>query len=162
MSEATKLKNPRNKTKPSIQLEVRKKKPKTTSEFLDYAKEAEELFQLFNGTVDDTSNANTQASQYQPLPSLVPNLAASTHQSFTCPKTNFSSTYYQNPNRRYYLNNSYGNNNSNPTTNTSSQSQLFRNKYQINSKTSCINRYQPPSDHNNNSRLQQQTLQNNS
>jgi hypothetical protein len=46
MSEATKLKNLLNKTKPSIQYEVRKKKPTTTSEFLKYAKEVEELFEL--------------------------------------------------------------------------------------------------------------------
>ncbi|CAF5223737.1 unnamed protein product, partial [Rotaria magnacalcarata] len=46
MSESTKLKNLLNKVKPSIQLEVRKKKPKTTAEFLEYATEIEELLQL--------------------------------------------------------------------------------------------------------------------
>ena len=40
MSESTKLKNLLNKMKPTIQLEVHKKKPKTTTEFLAYAVEA--------------------------------------------------------------------------------------------------------------------------
>ena len=162
MSEATKLKNLLNKTKPSIQLEVRKKKPTTTSEFLEYAKEAEELFQLSSSTSDETSNANAKPTQYQQIPSLVPNLSTSTHQSFGYPKANFSSTYYPNPNRGYYSNNSHRNNNSYSSMNTYSQPQSFRNKPQMNNKTSYTNRYQPSSDYNNNSRSQQATFRNNS
>jgi hypothetical protein len=62
MSEATKLKNLLNKAKPSIQFEVRKKKPTTTAEFLEYAKDIEELFQLSNVTTNDIKNKNSQNS----------------------------------------------------------------------------------------------------
>ncbi|CAF4153636.1 unnamed protein product, partial [Rotaria magnacalcarata] len=70
MSEATKLKNLLNRTKPSIQFEVRKKKPKSTAEFLEYAKEAEELMQLSNITTDNPNinKNNTQVAQQQPIP----------------------------------------------------------------------------------------------
>lgn len=50
MSDSTKLKNLLNKVKPSIQFEVRKKRPTTTTQFLDYAKEVEELLQLSSTT----------------------------------------------------------------------------------------------------------------
>ena len=53
MSEETKLKTLLNKTKPSIQFEVRKKKPTSTAEFLEYAKEVEELLQLSNLTFEN-------------------------------------------------------------------------------------------------------------
>ena len=53
MSESTKLKNLLNKVKPSIQLEVRKKKPKTIIEFLMYATVVEELLQLSNISLDN-------------------------------------------------------------------------------------------------------------
>ena len=56
MSESTKLKNLLNKVKPTIQLEVRKKKPKTTTEFLAYAVEVEELLQLSNVSIDTDIN----------------------------------------------------------------------------------------------------------
>jgi hypothetical protein len=58
MSDATKLKNLLGKTKSSIQLEVRKKKPTSTAEFLDFAKEVEELLQLSNMSNDTTSSGN--------------------------------------------------------------------------------------------------------
>ena len=60
MSETTKLKTLLNKAKPSLQLEVRKKKPTSTSEFLEYAKEAEELLQLSNvdSNYSNTNNHN--------------------------------------------------------------------------------------------------------
>ncbi|CAF3314175.1 unnamed protein product [Rotaria socialis] len=57
-SEATKLKNLLNKTKPTIQFEVRKKKPTTPTEFLEYAKDIEELLQLSNINNEDTKNFN--------------------------------------------------------------------------------------------------------
>ena len=60
MSESTKLKNLLNKVKPSIQLEVRKKTPKTTAEFLEYAKEVEELFQLSNINTDTDISYNSK------------------------------------------------------------------------------------------------------
>ncbi|CAF5194663.1 unnamed protein product, partial [Rotaria sp. Silwood1] len=48
MSESAKLRYLLNKTKPTIQFEVRRKKPTTTKEFLEYAKEIEDLYQLSN------------------------------------------------------------------------------------------------------------------
>ena len=48
MTEATKLKHLLSKAKPSIQFEVRRNKPTSPTEFLNYAKEAEELYQLSN------------------------------------------------------------------------------------------------------------------
>ena len=61
MSEATKLKTLLNKTKPSIHLEIQKKKPTSTREVLAYAKEAEELSQLSNIDTNHSifSNHNT-------------------------------------------------------------------------------------------------------
>ena len=53
MSETTKLKHLLSKTKPSIQFEVRRNKPTSLSEYLNYAKEAEELFQLSNMNVNE-------------------------------------------------------------------------------------------------------------
>ncbi|CAF3714185.1 unnamed protein product [Rotaria socialis] len=46
MINSTKLENLLNKVKPGIQFEVRKKRPTTIAQFLDYAKEVEELLQL--------------------------------------------------------------------------------------------------------------------
>ncbi|CAF5149410.1 unnamed protein product, partial [Rotaria magnacalcarata] len=61
MSESTKLKNLLNKVKPSIQLEVRKKKPKTTAEFLEYATEIEELLQLSSININSDINYNRKS-----------------------------------------------------------------------------------------------------
>ena len=71
MSEATKLKNLLNKTKPSIQLEVRKKKPSTTADFLEHAKDAEELFQLSASALDTTQRSNSSNKNYQPVSTLM-------------------------------------------------------------------------------------------
>ncbi|CAF2114317.1 unnamed protein product [Rotaria magnacalcarata] len=65
MSESTKL-NLLNKVKPTIQYEVRKKKPKSTSEFLEFAKEAEELVQLSATTIH--SNTATYTVPYVNFP----------------------------------------------------------------------------------------------
>ena len=65
MSEAMKLKTLLNKTKPSIQFEVRKKKPTSIGEFLEYAKEAEEILQLSN---IDTNYSITHTRNEKPMP----------------------------------------------------------------------------------------------
>ena len=117
MSEATKLKTLLNKTKPSIQFEVRKKKPTSTSEFLEYAKEAEELLQLSNintgNSTTDIHNANSvsQTSASSSAPVLP------TRQSFENSNNNNTDRYtrrsdnnYQSSNFRsnyYQPNNSY-------------------------------------------------------
>ena len=48
MSESMKLRHLLKKAKPTLQYEIRKRKPTTTKQFLEYAKEAEELLQLSN------------------------------------------------------------------------------------------------------------------
>ena len=68
MSEAIKLKNLLNKAKPSIQFEVRKKKPASTAQFLEYAKEAEELMQRSNMFIGNpNSNNNTQSVKHNSI-----------------------------------------------------------------------------------------------
>jgi hypothetical protein len=68
MSESTKLKNLLNKVLPRIQFEVRRKKPTTTKQFLEYAKEIEELLQLTN---IDPSIDNQEPSQTSHLTSSI-------------------------------------------------------------------------------------------
>lgn len=75
MSESSKLKNLLYKAKPSIQFEVRKKKPTTTNQFLEYAKEAEELFQLSNINSDMNSSTNHYLISAPPPLISAPNAA---------------------------------------------------------------------------------------
>ncbi|CAF3135697.1 unnamed protein product [Rotaria sp. Silwood2] len=89
MSEATKLKNLLNKTKPTIQLEVRKKQPILTTEFLEYAKEREELFQLSNINIDNNTNNNHQPAKTEHFSSLT-TTPSSTNRY---PANNFSNKY---------------------------------------------------------------------
>ena len=56
MCESIKLKNLLNKVKSSIQLQVHKRKPKTTTEFLAYATKVEELLQLSNVSIETNIN----------------------------------------------------------------------------------------------------------
>jgi len=58
MSEATKLKHLISKTKPQIQFEVRKRKPISISRYFEYARDAEELFQLSNMIFDFNTSLN--------------------------------------------------------------------------------------------------------
>ena len=62
MTDSTKLKHLLSKAKPSIQFEVRRNKPTTPAEFLEYAREAEELFQLSNMPSDNTPYLSIQNS----------------------------------------------------------------------------------------------------
>ena len=101
MSEATKLKNLVNKTRPIIQFEVRKKKPKTTIEFLEYAKEAEELIQLSNLTIEDNLTPDVHTSNSSYVVPLLPDSSAQTNQSFGNRPNNYSSNYSRNDNRDY-------------------------------------------------------------
>jgi hypothetical protein len=108
MSEATKLRHLLNKVKPSIQLEIRKKKPTTIKQFLEYAKETEELFQLAN--IDNIIDNNNSSSNLN-------NQIAST---VTATRTNVSnssiesappSKYNQKMDYNSYYNHSNHNNN---------------------------------------------------
>ena len=92
MSEATKLKNLLNKTKPSIQYEVRKKKPQSTSEFLEFAKEAEELMQLSNLTFTSALGVNHDSFSQSTSTSIVP--------SYSTSQNNYSYSNSRNSNNR--------------------------------------------------------------
>ena len=95
MSEATKLKNLLSKAIPSIQFQVRKKKPTTTREFLDYAKEAEELIHSSNLS-NDVSNSqlnHTQSVNTYPLSrssNLSPNYHPNNYYHYTSYSANRS------------------------------------------------------------------------
>ena len=105
MSETTKLKTLLNKTKPSIQFEVRKKKPTSTSEFLEYAKGAEELLQLSN---IDTASSITNTHNAKPMPSIPSQMTAQSlpmGQSFENPVINSFSRYPRYTNNDYRFSN---------------------------------------------------------
>ena len=94
MSEVTKLKYLLNKAKPSIQFEMRKKKPKSIAEFLEHAKEAEELIQLSNMTVDNSNDYNNITVIQQPsITSLTSTSSASVSPAFNNTPTNYSSKH---------------------------------------------------------------------
>ncbi|CAF2151965.1 unnamed protein product [Rotaria magnacalcarata] len=63
MSESMKLRHLLKKAKPTLQYEIRKRKPTATKQFLEYAKESEELLQLSNIDTDvdkyDRNNSNS-------------------------------------------------------------------------------------------------------
>jgi hypothetical protein len=167
MSEATKLKTLLNKTKPSIQFEVRKKKPTSTSEFLEYAKEAEELLQLSNintgNPTTDIHNANSvsQSSASSSAP-LLP-----TRQSFensinnntdryprrsnnNYQPSNFRSNYYQ-PNSSYSYS-QYPRNTYPPNQNFSRRNQQGTNNKPVNTSRSPFSSSQTQAKNNNYSR----------
>ncbi|CAF1690027.1 unnamed protein product, partial [Adineta ricciae] len=58
MSESMKLRHLLKKAKPTLQYEIRKRKPTTTKQFLEYAKEAEELLQSSNIDTDTDTYEN--------------------------------------------------------------------------------------------------------
>lgn len=95
MSEAMKLRHLLKKAKPTIQYEIRKKKPMTTKQFLEYAKEQEELLQLSNIDVDaeinsfDRKLSNTHNHGTSPIVSTQPGAYSSNY------KSNFTPTYDQ-------------------------------------------------------------------
>ena len=66
MSKTAKLRCLLSKTKPSIQFEVRRKKPTTTKEFLEHAKEFEDLYQLANIDTNDTNHSHSVSSTLTP------------------------------------------------------------------------------------------------
>ncbi|CAM4802455.1 unnamed protein product [Rotaria magnacalcarata] len=83
MSDSTKLKNLLNKIKPTIQYEVRKKKPKPISEFLEFAKEAEELLQLTVSTVNINSAPRSVTSvRFHTAKNSLNNTSSNSSQNF--------------------------------------------------------------------------------
>ena len=93
MSEATKLKNLLNKTKPTIQLEVRKKKPSTTADFLEHAKDAEELFQLSASVLDNTQRSNSSNKNNQQVSALMSTSMPSNNLTFSSNAVKTTSGY---------------------------------------------------------------------
>ncbi|CAF1328474.1 unnamed protein product [Rotaria sordida] len=108
MSESTKLKNLLNKVKPSMQLEIRKKKPKTPAEFLEHAKEIEELLQLSNistnTTISSASKPKTFSTSDNTSSATSVQFSNSTNSNYrSIPRTSFrayqgSSNYTSDPN----------------------------------------------------------------
>ena len=94
MSESTKLKNLLNKVKPNIQFEVRKRRPTTTAQFLEYAKEVEELLQLSSSTSNMTLPNNPTINDFSHNPSTnVPSGYSRPSQSNQYNKPHYSYQY---------------------------------------------------------------------
>ncbi|CAF2146906.1 unnamed protein product [Rotaria magnacalcarata] len=140
MSEATKLKNLLNKAKPSIQYEVRKKKPITTSQFLEFAKEAEELIQLSAFSIDEVDSNlhhrygnhtnidnNKQTISQTSIPSLVSASSVPESSAFHNKSPNFSNNYSKQLTNSYRFTNNR-NNYSNSNTSSFSHLQSQQNK----------------------------------
>ncbi|CAF5193525.1 unnamed protein product, partial [Rotaria magnacalcarata] len=129
MSESTKLKNLLNKVKPTIQLEVRKRKPKSPAEFLEFAKETEELLQLSNISIDRNIRYNSE-----PMKSSVPKNSWN----------NISSNRYNNS-HNHYSSNTQRNSRNNPVTSSSTSFSSHSSKlskpqaYHTNQHTSSTN-----------------------
>ena len=99
MSESTKLKNLLNKVLPRIQFEVRRKKPTTTKQFLEYAKEIEELLQLTN---IDPSIDNDTPSQTRQLTSSITRISTTAPSaSSLIPSLLSPNTFDKNYNNQY-------------------------------------------------------------
>lgn len=138
MSDSSKLRYLLNKAKPSLQFEIRKKKPSTTKQFLEYAIEVEELFHLTN---IDISHNFTSTTPTFPITSTI----TSPRQSN--PSPNPDKAIPSSPDREANYNNTGNNNrnrNSNHNASRSSQPIVsshppFRSKYKPR------NGWQPPS-----------------
>ena len=118
MSESSKLKHLLSKAKPTIQFEVRRKRPTTTKEFLEYAKEIEELYQLSNINTRSANDSNSNIPTF-PLPSTTSSSIAKNY-------TNSSFSTSQPRNWERFSNSCYKNNYNNNlrTPNTLSSSNL--------------------------------------
>ncbi|CAF2841609.1 unnamed protein product [Rotaria sp. Silwood2] len=118
MSESTKLKNLLNKTKPTIQFEVRRKKPTTTKEFLEHAKEIEELYQLSNISINNNTYTNTVSIPTTSSTVITPTSNHYNNSSFFVPKPQ----RWERSDYNYYNNNHTNNfhtSNSSPFSNSS-------------------------------------------
>ncbi|CAF4927498.1 unnamed protein product [Rotaria sp. Silwood1] len=151
MSESMKLRHLLKKTKPTLQYEIRKKKPTTTKQFLEYAKESEELLQL--------ANINTELDTYDRNNSNTTNQIAST---ITSPQPNASnpridSTPFPIYDRKTNYNNYY---NSNKFNNNRSNDYNFHSSQPFNSSRSS-NSFNSPFRRNNSSYLSRQPVKSN-
>lgn len=146
MTESTKLKHLLNKTKSTLQFEVRRKKPTTTKEFLEYAKDVEELFQLTRSNTNiNFNNYNSHPNSLNPTAIISPPMTSTTfndptqqHSYTTYPsrRNNFNSNYsprhYNNTYRSSfsvpYPNNSFQSQNTTPSSNEPGTSQVYSNR----------------------------------
>ncbi|CAF1187094.1 unnamed protein product [Adineta ricciae] len=119
-SPATKLKTLLNKAKPSIQYEVCKKKPQPTSEFLKFAKEAEELMQLSNLTFPTALGISHESFSQSTPTSIVPSYSASQN---NYPYTNSRNSNHRNQKLFSHSSALSSQNRSTPGTTFSQQSQ---------------------------------------
>ncbi|CAF1516359.1 unnamed protein product [Adineta ricciae] len=112
MSESMKLRHLLKKAKPTLQYEIRKRKPTTTKQFLEYGKEAEELLQLSNLEINSDPSSS---HDHKPTTSAQSTVTAARTSSSTV--NNFPFIPYD-PNMSYnnfrpnnrYNNNRYNNN----------------------------------------------------
>lgn len=148
MSDFTKLRNLLNKTKPTLQLEIRKKKPTTTKEFLQYAIEIEELFRLSNIDISDTYSKVNPTNQI---------ISAVTSSRSTNPSTKTSKPVSSNTNpektlTKDYEDNQYHNNDTSCPTqpvvpSNSYYPQSNRSWHNSNQTFTYPDRNSPPSNH---------------
>ena len=119
MSESMKLRHLLKKVKPTLRYEIRKNKPTTTKQFLEYAKESEELLQLSNSDTDaDKNDCNNSHSTNQITPTVTLTRADASHSHIDAiPLTYDRKMNYYN----YYNRNKYDNNRSNAYNSHSSQ-----------------------------------------
>jgi hypothetical protein len=184
MSESMKLRHLLKKAKPTLQYEIRKKKPITTKQFLEYAKESEELLQLSNIDTEvdkydrhtsNSTNTITSAVTLTRANASNPHIDATPLPTYDR-KMNYNNYYNSNKynNNRshdynnYYNNNKYNNNRSDDY--NSHSSQPFNSSRSFNSFNSSFRRnnssnnqpkspYQHDNNNNNTTRHNNQTRQ---
>ncbi|CAF3091453.1 unnamed protein product [Rotaria socialis] len=161
MSEATKLKNLLNKTKPSIQIEVRKNKPKSTKEFLDYAKEAEELMQLSDMTINSTNTQDNIQMSQKPMSKLSSTASVRMDPPYNDNPNNYSANYSRNFDNNYQTSN-YRSSYYDPKLATSSNTSAPKNKNRFNNNPSRFHQPNINKPSFNNSRKRSQYTQSNS
>ena len=101
MSEATKPKTLLNKTKPSIKFEVRKKKPTSIVEFLEYVKEIEELLQLSNRIIENNNKDISLTYTNQGVPQTLNTPTSTNTNPMNNSWSNYSQQYFRNFNHNY-------------------------------------------------------------
>ena len=89
MTDSTKLKHLLNKTKPSLQFEIRRKKPTTSEQFLEDGKDVEELFHLSTFNTNINLYNNNRNTTFTPTAIISPPMVPST---FNHPNESFTST----------------------------------------------------------------------
>jgi hypothetical protein len=116
MSESMKLRHLLKKAKPTLQYEIRKKKPTTTKQFLEYGKESEELLQLSNIDTEVDKYDRNDSNSTNPITSTRANASNPYNAAAPLPPYDRKMNY-----NNYYNSNKYTNNRSNDYNSPSSQ-----------------------------------------